>query len=158
MRMGLVTAILLMTAILPLGPSGAMAAGERGGGHQGGHGAIQGRSTGHEGSRGSGGTPHHQFDHRHHHRHHGVRTGFFIGSGFGWGDPWWWGPAYPDYLYPPEVVQETPLEYIQQEPEPAPIAYWYYCQNPQGYYPYIKECPGGWLTVVPPSNVPAAPH
>jgi hypothetical protein len=42
--------------------------------------------------------------------------------------------------------------YIQQEPTPQPPAFWYYCQNPPGYYPYIKECPGGWLTVVPPTG------
>ena len=27
--------------------------------------------------------------------------------------------------------------------------YWYYCQDPQGYYPYVKSFPGGWITVVP---------
>ena len=27
--------------------------------------------------------------------------------------------------------------------------YWYYCQNPQGYYPYVNSCPGGWMKVVP---------
>jgi hypothetical protein len=31
--------------------------------------------------------------------------------------------------------------YLQKEqPESN---YWYYCQNPQGYHPYIKSCPGG---------------
>jgi hypothetical protein len=37
-----------------------------------------------------------------------------------------------------------------QSEEPS---YWYYCQNPQGYYPYVKQCPSGW-TKVPPSAVP----
>ena len=27
--------------------------------------------------------------------------------------------------------------------------YWYYCQASQGYYPYVSECPSGWLQVVP---------
>ncbi|MCK9608465.1 MAG: hypothetical protein M0R33_18655 [Methylomonas sp.] len=24
-----------------------------------------------------------------------------------------------------------------------PANYWHYCPNPEGYYPYVKECPGG---------------
>jgi len=27
--------------------------------------------------------------------------------------------------------------------------YWYYCRNPQGYYPYVTSCPGGWVQVIP---------
>jgi len=155
MRMGLVTAILLMTAVLLLGPAGPGVAGERAAGHRGGHGAIQGRTGGHQGLRGSGVAPHRRFVQGHFRGHSGVRTRVFIGSGFWWGAPWWWGgPAYPYYAYPPAVVQEAPPVYTQQAPEPPPPAYWYYCQDPQGYHPYIKECPGGWLTVVPPSNAP----
>jgi len=26
--------------------------------------------------------------------------------------------------------------------------------NPAGYYPYIKDCPAGWMTIVPPANSP----
>jgi hypothetical protein len=81
-----------------------------------------------------------------------FRTRVFIGGGFWWGAPGWWGPAYPAYAAPPVVVQgETPV-YAQQGPPPA---YWYYCPNPAGYYPYITECSAGWLTVVPPVNPPA---
>ncbi len=78
--------------------------------------------------------------------------------------PWWWGPpapyyypyyGYPYYASPPVVVQQSPSVYIQQQPSKQP-AYWYYCPNPQGYYPYVKECSAGWLTVVPPSNAPPA--
>jgi hypothetical protein len=49
--------------------------------------------------------------------------------------------------------------YIEQQqapaaPPPAPVAaapadYWYYCAAAQGYYPYVKECPGGWQKVLP---------
>jgi hypothetical protein len=39
----------------------------------------------------------------------------------------------------PEAVLSQPVEPI----------YWYYCQNPQGYYPYVKQCPNGWMKVVP---------
>jgi len=100
---------------------------------------------------------------RSHHGFHGHRpfvgTRVFIGP-IWWGSPFWWGPpypypyAYPYYALPPVIVQQAPPVYIQQEPQPSPQAYWYYCPNPQGYYPYIKECPQGWMTVVPPSPPP----
>ncbi len=73
--------------------------------------------------------------------------------------PWWWGPAYPYYPYPyyaapPVVVQQSPPVYVQPQAPPQQPAYWYYCPNSQTYYPYVKECPGGWLTVVPPAAAP----
>ena len=86
------------------------------------------------------------------HGHHVVGTRIFIGGGFWWGPPWWWGPAYPAYAAPPVVVQGEPPVYVQQGQPPA---YWYYCPNPAGYYPYITECPAGWLTVVPQAGSPA---
>ncbi len=52
-------------------------------------------------------------------------------------------------LSPPPVVvvPQQPQVYAQQNQQES--GYWYYCQNPQGYYPYIKSCPDGWLKVVP---------
>ena len=65
----------------------------------------------------------------------------------------YWAPA--PYYYPaPQVVvvPQQPQTYVQRnQPEPN---YWYYCQNPQGYYPYIKSCPGGWMKVVPDTAPP----
>ena len=43
--------------------------------------------------------------------------------------------------------QESTPAYSQ--PEQQQPQYWYYCTDPQGYYPYIKSCPGGWVTVIP---------
>ncbi len=64
----------------------------------------------------------------------------------------WYYPA-PYYYYSPPVVVTTPSPpvYIEQgSAQAAPASnYWYYCQNPQGYYPYVKECPGGWQQVAP---------
>jgi hypothetical protein len=54
---------------------------------------------------------------------------------------------YP-YAYPPVIVQPPPRLYVHPPP-PPPI--WYYCENPQGYYPYVQHCPGGWR------QVPATP-
>lgn len=31
---------------------------------------------------------------------------------------------------------------------------WHYCNNPVGYFPYIKECPGGWTQVMPHQVIP----
>lgn len=72
-----------------------------------------------------------------------------------------WPPYYvprPLYYYPPymPVVIEPPPVYIEQippvtmaPPAPEPIRYWYYCAGPRAYYPYVNECPGGWMKVLP---------
>jgi hypothetical protein len=60
-------------------------------------------------------------------------------------------PAYP----PVVAVPAAPPVYVERGAA-APAAgpqgsYWYYCTNPPGYYPYVSNCPSGWLTVVPQS-------
>lgn len=84
--------------------------------------------------------------------------------------------AYP-YVYspPPQVIVTQPPQpqvYIEQgsgtvspAPAPAPSApaasadnaqnYWYYCEQSDSYYPYVKECPAGWKQVTP--TPPATP-
>ncbi|RXZ38962.1 hypothetical protein D9O50_00075 [Oxalobacteraceae bacterium CAVE-383] len=72
------------------------------------------------------------------------------------GGPVWgpgWGPGYypPSYYYPPAPVYVTPVQpaappvYVEQSKDD----YWYYCAQPKAYYPYVKECPQGWMRVVP---------
>lgn len=77
--------------------------------------------------------------------------GHYRGGGFGvWMDPWWIVP-YPYYSVPPVIVQQPSTDYYEQ-PVPRQSqepAYWYYCRNPEGYYPYVKQCPDGWMKVVP---------
>jgi hypothetical protein len=76
----------------------------------------------------------------------------WIGPGWGGWGPWWGPPYYPYYPYypgPPAVIQQQPPVYV--EPAPQEQYYWYFCQDPQGYYPYIKKCPKGWLKVIPPA-------
>jgi len=70
--------------------------------------------------------------------------------------PYYYPPYYySPYYYPPSVVTvpTEPPVYIEREEvaEPAPqaTAYWYYCADPQGYYPDVKQCPGGWQAVPP---------
>ena len=94
-----------------------------------------------------------------HHGHGGPRVSF----GFNFGIP---VGAYPYYYYPPYyypayypapvVVQQQAPVYIERNPQPAPSAqpsapagYWYYCADSRAYYPYVKECQGGWQRVAP---------
>lgn len=84
-----------------------------------------------------------------HHDDDGWGGNFYLGLGPGWGgwNPYWYPPAYY-YSPPPQVIVQPPTTYIQQEP-PKPEHYWYYCTDPKGYYPYVKQCPPGWMKVVP---------
>lgn len=71
-------------------------------------------------------------------------------------------PYYPYYYpyYPPEIVTVPvdPPVYIERgvpkSTQQLPAGFWYYCRDPEGYYPYIKECPSGWQQVdpIPPSS------
>jgi hypothetical protein len=92
---------------------------------------------------------------------HGYYGGWGHGYHRGWGPGIYWGgpvvlgpPWYPYNYYPqqPTVVQQTPL-YVQPQQQDA--YYWYYCENPKGYYPYVSSCPSGWTKVLPtPQTVP----
>jgi len=110
-----------------------------------------------------GGYPYRGYPYRGHggHNHgHGNSYSFWIGGGW----PGYWGPAYPryysyypsyPYYYPYSAAPGVTAEQPQLSSPSQDQDYWYYCQDPQGYYPYIKSCPGGWMKVVPepaPSN------
>ena len=82
--------------------------------------------------------------------HHGrVHFGVVIGAPF---YPWYY-PPYP-YYYPPVIATPAaPPTYVEQGgAQAAPSqssSYWYYCAESKTYYPYVKECPGGWQRVTP---------
>lgn len=65
-----------------------------------------------------------------------------------------WFPPYPypyPYVYPsaPVVIEQSaPPVYVESQPAP-PQQYWYYCEDPRGYYPYVSQCPRGWMQVLP---------
>ena len=66
----------------------------------------------------------------------------------------YWGPYWAPYDYPAVVVTPPPTVYVQPTPQapaqpPAASSFWYYCEAPQGYYPYVQQCPGGWRPVAP---------
>ena len=97
-------------------------------------------------------------------------VGVYIGAPYPYG---FYRPYYYPY-YPPVVVAPPPVViapaqapiYVEQEsPQQAPqqpaasqsSSYWYHCDKPEGYYPYVKTCPAGWKAVEPTPAAPAAP-
>ena len=119
-------AVLLLGSTVP----GYALGGHAMGGHRmqsgfGGHGGFHGQS----GFRGHG--------------NFGPRV--FIGPAF------WWDPFYPTPFYgaPPVIVQQGSTVYDLPGTAAQQPYYWYYCQDPQGYYPYVGSCPGGWSKVTP---------
>jgi hypothetical protein len=54
------------------------------------------------------------------------------------------------------VLAPWPYWYNYPPPSSTPSQYWAYCQDPEGYYPYVQDCPGGWIPVVP--TPPAAEY
>ncbi len=103
------------------------------------------------GGRGGWGTHHAGFHGGHagfHHGHGGFHDRFFFSVGVGfWPGPFYWEPPIVGWPYYAAVVTETSPGYTT--PEQQPPYYWYYCQDQQGYYPYVESCPGGWIPVVP---------
>jgi hypothetical protein len=47
---------------------------------------------------------------------------------------------------PPVVYIERPVPFEEAAPPPG---FWYWCGEPQGWYPQVVECPQGWLPVPP---------
>ena len=94
--------------------------------------------------------------------HRGPR----VGIGIHFGVPLYW-PYYPAYAYPPyyyyppviTVPAAPPPVYVErgdgQSDSPpvaqAPSSDWFYCAKSRMYYPYARECTGGW------QRVPAQP-
>jgi hypothetical protein len=74
----------------------------------------------------------------------------FVGVGV----PFYYPVAPFPYYYPPVVaVPVAPVNYVEQG-QPAtgpgqPSGSWYYCDASRSYYPYVKQCPGGWREVSP---------
>ena len=117
---------------------------------------VTAEARGGHGGGGHGGGFHGGFHGGHFHHFGGSRV--FIGGFFGfpyyypygyypypyyypyYGYPYSYPYAYPDSAYP-----DTQLP-VPSEPQQS---YWYYCQDAQGYYPYVRNCPGGWTQVVP---------
>jgi len=158
-----VVIIISVIALVFLGlSSSAFCQGRSGGGYHGGGGSPSGGGYhgggghGGEGYRGGG-----YYGRGYYGGGYYGRGGYYYGGGpyfyFGWplGFPFYgyypygYPYSYPyAYEYPyqdyPSAYAESPV-YVEPE---QPYS-WYYCQDPQGYYPYITSCPGGWTKVAP---------
>jgi len=91
-------------------------------------------------------------DRWHGHRHDGrVRVGVYVGPGYWYPPPYYYRPYYYPAVVQPVVVAPPPTMYIEREPvaQNDDDSYWYYCTDAGAYYPYVKQCPGGWQRVVP---------
>jgi hypothetical protein len=86
------------------------------------------------------------------HRGHRAFVHGFWGPRVFLGPPAFWYP----YTLPPVIVEAAPGPQVSVQPPPAAPQYWYYCESPRGYYPYVPQCPGGWLEVVPRTGPPAS--
>lgn len=79
--------------------------------------------------------------HGHHRSYFGLSIGvpLYRGAyGPGWyGDPYW--------AQPRPIIIQAPVHYIERSLPVAAV--WYFCADPQGYYPYVKQCMGAWRTV-----------
>ena len=77
------------------------------------------------------------WEHRHHHHDHD----FDDDDDFGW----FWVVG-DDWFYYPEPVYPYPDPYTPPGEEPG---WWYWCAAAQEYYPYVTDCPSGWVPVEP---------
>ena len=68
----------------------------------------------------------------------------------------WYGYKSPHVFRAPQVVVPVvpfwvPYTYTDPPVVATPPPYWYSCDNPQGYYGHVPQCPAGWRAVVPTS-------
>lgn len=94
--------------------------------------------------------PHgHGYGHGHGHWHGRSHVGISIGAPlwYGYGPRWYGDPFYDPYPRPLMVLRPAPV-YIERGGEPS-ARLWYFCADPQGYYPYVQACAGGWRSVLP---------
>lgn len=123
--------------------AGHMNGGHYGGGHYGGGYYGGGR---HYGGGYYGGGRYYGRGYRGGHGHGHGGADFVFGFGPWWGYPYPYYYAYPYPYQPPVVIESEPDVVIDT---PAPPTYWYYCSNPSGYYPYVKQCSVQWMKVAP---------
>ena len=149
----LAVALLAMAASVPALAQKGSRGSSSGGSSGGSYGSYRGGSHGgyHGGSHGG------------YHGYPRVGIGFgFVGPAYwgypGWGYSWWDYPGYyypPPYYYPRAVaVPAEPTAYIERSdanspPEQSQGNWYYYCPEAKAYYPYLKQCAGGWQRVSP---------
>jgi hypothetical protein len=113
-----------------------------------------------------GGNAHYEFHDRDFHHFNADEARIWGGGSWhqDWHDGrygWWWytnggwyfydQPVYPMPLVVSDIYVGEPVEVapeaVAAPPAPpppqglAPPQFWYYCDNPAGYYPYVQSCP-----------------
>jgi len=84
------------------------------------------------------------------HWSHGHWRHVWHNGHFGW---WWYADNFwffypaPVYPYPAYIGSVNYYDYNSEYG--APDYYWYYCSDPEGYYPYITNCNVAWEPVPP---------
>jgi hypothetical protein len=83
-----------------------------------------------------------------------IVFGLHFGVPAYWPAPHYYPPRPYYYYYPPAPfyapppVVQAPTPYAGYAPPPAEQVHaWYYCADSRAYYPYVRECPGGWERV-----------
>lgn len=99
------------------------------------------------------------------------------GHGWGWGPAGFllgsvllYEAFQPRVYYAPQIVYAPPAYapvaqpyYVQGYASPEAVSpslaqgpsvdagagWWYFCRNPSGYYPYVKQCNSGWEKISP---------
>jgi len=104
---------------------------------------------------GHGSHAHHDFTAwrggRWHHARHDGRSGWWWVVGPSWyfysrpvyPYPRFAGPAYRFLPYRDPIIVERPPAPLGASPAQS----WYYCEDPNGYYPYVSSCRGEWRAV-----------
>ena len=148
--------LLLLFTLAPTYENAAWAYRSSSGGHDGSFGGHSGSYGGHGGSYGG----HGGYGHGNGRGYWGGYYGGMYGGLYA-ADPWLYFPwtysyvdpgAYAFDAYPGAIVSPgAPDVYVERSappPEnPRQASDWYYCQNPAGYYPYVKSCSMGWQRV-----------
>ncbi len=73
--------------------------------------------------------------------------------------PPYYAPPPPPYAYPPPYYPPPPV-IIRQAPPPRPAGapppqFWYWCDDPKGYYPGVPTCNQAWREVSGAGPAPA---
>jgi hypothetical protein len=82
-----------------------------------------------------------------HHRGHGGGVVVFPYPPLPTGT-WWPYPPYPDTYGTYSGDEEYGDDGTDtQPPDETPPVFWYYCDQPDGFYPYVKSCSRDWSTI-----------
>jgi len=71
----------------------------------------------------------------------------------------YYAPPPPSYVYPPPAYYYPPAVVVTPPPAQKgapPPQFWYWCDDPKGYYPSVANCNRAWREVPGSGSAPAA--